>query len=109
EWDKDSEEIWRDPDLARFVHEIYEQEPEMPFVLTSASVVPVLELIFAHEEGIPPKRVHRPPLPPLEKIHERFVPEARRFFESVIEDKAQADRIADACVERLESAIAAVF
>lgn len=108
DWNIADGTIWRDAALAKFVHKVYEEEPSLPFLLDQSSILPVIELIYAAERGQPPQGETRPPLDTMEAIHARFVPEARRFFEGLIDDEKVADSIADACVERLEKAISKV-
>lgn len=105
DWDPEQTVLWREADLVQFMHKAYTQEPALPFFLEPNSIPPVLELIYAAERGIPPLPEMKPPLGTMEELHSRFVPEARKYFEGIIDDHAVADRVADECVARIETAI----
>lgn len=109
DWNPAEKPFWKHPELCKFVHEVYEHEAELPFFLTPGSIVPVLELIYTHESGQAPESLAAPPMPSMQEVHDRFVPEARKFFERVIADRAQADRVADECIDRLEKALRAAY
>lgn len=105
DWNPAEKPLWKRPELTKFVHEIYEHEPSLPFFLTPNSIPTVLEMIYMHESGKSHDELASAPLPPMQAIHDRFVPEARKFFERIIADRVQADKVADECSARLERAI----